>query len=328
MRTLGLHALMLLTPVLGALVTVLIKYNTSYVHPLLVISIRHVIGVPLLALYSYMSAECRAYVPTRKEWINIAGLGILNITFGTVVATYAIHLAGAIVTGIIGSGVPVIVCILSSVLKYEQMNIYKISGFVLTSVGASLVIGFVQVAPADRQMFMIGCAAQVFCTITWSIYLTLQKPLLETIPIFFFLSRSFGIGCVGVFVVVTREEYDKLLHQTPIGPFLAIAFNAIVQSGLIYWILAFGIKHANPTTTQLYSNLSPFLIAVLAYFFVGEEMHWNHFVGMFVTLRGCCLGLYGKHKETGYRDRGASSRVCQNGRDGGLKKLNKKYTQI
>ena len=302
MRTLGLHALMLLTPVLGALVTVFINYNTSYIHPLLVISIRHLIGVPLLGLYSFMSAECRAYRPTRGEWMHIAGLGVLNITFGTVVDTYAIHLAGAIVTGIIGSGVPVIVCILSAALKYEQMNLYKISGFVLTSVGASLVIGLRQVASADPHMFYIGCAAKVFCIVTYSVYLTLQKPLLNTIPIFFFLSRTFGVGCVGVFVVtgavVSRDEYDKLLHHTPILPLLSIAFNAVVQSGVVYWILSTGIKHANPTTASLYSNLSPFLIAVLAYFLVGEQMHWNHFVGMVVVVVGCFMVLYGKHKET------------------------------
>eukprot|EP00759_Apiculatamorpha_spiralis_P030726 PhF_6_TR32350/c0_g1_i2/m.47971 len=294
----ALHLLLISTQILGALTCVFIKFNTNYIHPLLVISIRHLIGVPLLFLYSYLGTESRNFKPTRSEWKGILGLGMLNIAFGTPIATYTVYLIGPVMVGIISALIPVTVCLLSRALGQETLNAFKIIGFIVAALGACIVIGFHVVAPEEKFLFFLGCAGQFFCVLTYSGYLTLQKPITKTVPIFFFLSRSFGIGCIPVFIVtlaiVSKEDY-RHMAAAPVAPFLGILYNAVFQSGTMYWFTSIAIKHASSTTAAMYTNIQQFLIALFSYFILGEAMRWNHYVGMVVVFAGMTLSIYGKH---------------------------------
>eukprot|EP00759_Apiculatamorpha_spiralis_P012191 PhF_6_TR19250/c0_g1_i1/m.28298 len=292
-----LHLILCITQELVALNVIFIRITTEYLHPLVTVATRHCIGVPLMLIVAQFHRESRTFTPTKAQWKQIGLCAFLGVTVNTSLITVGVHNAGAITASIISATVPIVVCILSVAWKLEPMNKFKVFGFMITFSGATIVIGYHPLMPHQWQTFAFGCSMCFASVLAFSTFLVLQKPLMETIPVFYLQSRCFGVGFVGVvalaLIVAGPEEFQALTSCPPIA-IIGLLYQGVVSNVIAYCATAYVIKRATPTLATLYINVQPFLVAVMSDFFLGEAMHWNHFVGMCVVASGVIMGIYGR----------------------------------
>ncbi|CAB4292290.1 unnamed protein product [Prunus armeniaca] len=105
-------------------------------------------------------------------------------------------------------------------------------------------------------------------------------------------------------IAITLKRYPAQLSLTTwmsfIGAAQSAVFTGVVCSGLIIFIQLWCTEEKGPVFVTMFNPVSTILVAVLAYFVLGERLYTGSILGAFIVILGLYLLLWGKEGDEVY----------------------------
>jgi drug/metabolite transporter (DMT)-like permease len=237
----------------------------------------HIEPVALNALRFTVAATCLAVVarlrggtpPSRQDILRFLALGVLGNTiyqFGFILGLAQTRAGN---TALIMAGVPVQTAIISHLKGHDQLRPRDAIGFLVSFAGiATVVLGS---ATAQFGGSMVGDLLVFGATICWSFYLVGMKPMVDRFGPVQATAWAMGLGAIPLVLVSIPAALRQSWRAVPPLDYAGVLFSALGALVVAYVIWSRGIARLGPARTALYSNLTPFVVAICAWIWLGEQ---------------------------------------------------------
>ncbi|KAJ6681230.1 WAT1-RELATED PROTEIN [Salix koriyanagi] len=214
--------------------------------------------------------------------------------------------------------VPSMTFIIAVILRLEIVDlrnprgIAKIVGTLLSLAGVLTVTlykgpGFqsLQGAPVQtrsnhaQQNWVKGSFLLVASCFTWSLYFIMQAYTLERYPAQLSLAAWInGVGAAqsAVFTVFMQHKQSAWCIRSRLV-FWSIIYAGVISCGLTALVQLWCNEKKGPVFVTMFNPLATVMVAVLAYFLFGEEMHAGSILGGAVVIIGLYILLWGKEND-------------------------------
>ncbi|KAM7485194.1 hypothetical protein LguiA_001203 [Lonicera macranthoides] len=189
-------------------------------------------------------------------------------------------------------GVAKVLGTLISLAGVMTMTLYK--GSIVRSLGHPLIQ--FRGNASTHENWLKGSVLTVTSCITWSIWYIMQAYTLKRYPAQ--LSLTTWMNFVGAaqsafFTVIVEHRRAAWAIGFNIDLWSTI-YAGVVVSGLIIFIQLWCTEEKGPVFVTMFNPLSTLLVAVLAYFVLGEKLYIGSIVGGVIVIVGLYLLLWGK----------------------------------
>ncbi|KAK8944898.1 WAT1-related protein [Platanthera zijinensis] len=150
-----------------------------------------------------------------------------------------------------------------------------------------------------HESWLKGSMFAVASTIAWSIWYIMQAYTVKRYPAQLSLTAWMCfIGCLqsAVFSVIL-EHKSEAWHIGFNIQLWTIIYSGAICSGLIIFIFLWCNDKKGPVFVTLFDPLATILVALLAYFVVGERMYIGSLLGGLIVIIGLYLLLWGKEND-------------------------------
>ncbi|HEV3470516.1 MAG TPA: DMT family transporter [Pyrinomonadaceae bacterium] len=215
----------------------------------------------------------RLVVPKRRDLARFALYSLLGVVLNQLLFTKGISLSTVTNAALLGTAIPVFTLVVSAVLGYERLTARAALG---TAVAAAGVVYLVDPLRADLSGDKtLGNLLLVSNTLAYGAYLALTQEAFRRYGALTAMTWVFLFGCV---VAVPVGGYQ--LAQTPLGEvgagvWLAVAYIILVPTVGAYYLNAWALEHASPSTVAVYIYLQPLIAYAVAPLVLGAEESWN-----------------------------------------------------
>ncbi|XP_030543972.1 WAT1-related protein At4g08300-like isoform X1 [Rhodamnia argentea] len=184
---------------------------------------------------------------------------------------------------------------LVSLAGVMMMTLYK--GPIVRNLGHPLI--HIGGNTSVREDWLKGSILTVGSCITWSIWYIMQAYTLKRYPAQ--LSLTTWMSFVGgaqsaVFTVIVEHKRAAWTIGLNID-FWSTIYGGVVCSGLIIFIQLWCTQEKGPVFVTMFNPLSTILVAVLAYFVLGEKLYMGSIIGGVIVIIGLYLLLWGKDED-------------------------------
>jgi drug/metabolite transporter (DMT)-like permease len=224
----------------------------------------------------------------RGDLWKLALLGIMGNAFYQVLFIDGLNRTTASNTSFILSISPVIVALLSGVLRIERIHWAAWMGIFISVAGLYFVIsengGFRLSSDSFRGDLMILAG-----TFLWSVYTVFSKGFLERMSPLKFAAITVTIGSLA-YLPFSAEAMARIpWARISFKSWAALAFSAVFSLVIGYLIWYSSVHRVGNARTAVYSNLTPVFTALFASIFLGESLGPRQLFGAAVILAGVYL---------------------------------------
>ncbi|RDB07765.1 EamA family transporter [Runella aurantiaca] len=269
-----------------------VRYAIEVLPPLLTNAIRFLVGGVIFFLFTLL----RGYsVPTVKQWLSAAWIGMLLSGVGNCAVAYAI---GFMPTGLVALLVATLPGWMVG-LDYYFFGKQKPSWLTVVGLGVGLIGMYILLNPgenlAQREIPLFPAFLVFIGSITWA-WGSLQSPYLDMPP----QMQTTAIQMLGggVFSLVMSlflepngfKTFDNMTHQTYMALLYLIVMGSFVGYSAYVWLL----HHAAPSLTATYAYVNPVVAMILGWLVVNEKLSTRSLVASAVVLTGVVLITFGR----------------------------------
>ncbi|CAI9762719.1 unnamed protein product [Fraxinus pennsylvanica] len=193
-------------------------------------------------------------------------------------------------------GIAKIIGTVLSLAGVMTMTLYK--GPVLKNLGHTLIHirGSTTVV---HEHWLKGSLLTIASCITWSIWYIMQAYTLKRYPAQLSLAtwmNFVGAAQSAIFTVIVQHKRDAWTIGLNIDLWSTI-YGGIVISGIVTYIQLWCTEEKGPVFVTMFNPLSTLLVAILAYFVLGENLYVGSILGGGVVIIGLYLLLWGKEED-------------------------------
>ncbi|MBZ0203844.1 MAG: DMT family transporter [Ignavibacteria bacterium] len=222
----------------------------------------------------------------RKDYPRLLLLSLLCIPLNQFFFLSGIKLSFASHSGIIYSLNPVYAYIIAVLIRYEKFKLSKLFSILLTVLGIVFIFYENFTATQVNNDVLTGDVLLLFAVLTFSMYLTLGKNIIEKYGA---LKASTFIFLVGSIFYIPLFVYDlpnltfaNLTYKGIIGYF----YLSFIVAYLAYFIWYYALKNIQVSKLTTLSNISPLLTVLFSIIFLGEYISLFFIIGSAITLIG------------------------------------------
>jgi len=184
---------------------------------------------------------------------------------------------------------PIFITLFASYFFKEKLNPIKITGIIISVIGAIIVISrgnFIELLNGNVGWgeFYIFC-----CVLTWVAYTLIGKAVMTDLSPLVSVSYSSVVGAVALFVPAYFEGMMRdLVHYSTVdwfGIFYLGFFGTVL--GFVWYYQ--GIKIIGPMKASQFINFVPISAVLLAFFMLGESITLSLLVGTIFVISGVYL---------------------------------------
>lgn len=228
----------------------------------------------------------------KKDYPRLILLSLLCIPLNQFFFLSGIKLSYASHSGIIYSLNPVYAYIVAVLIRYEKFQVSKLFSILLTVLGIVFIFYEGFTASQVNKDVITGDILLLFAVLTFSMYLTLGKNIIEKYGA---LKASTFIFLVGSVFYIPLFIYDlpnltfvNLTYKGIIGYF----YLSFVVAYLAYFVWYYALKNIAVSKLTTLSNISPLLTVLFSIVFLGEHISLYFIIGSAITL----LGVFIMHR--------------------------------
>ena len=195
--------------------------------------------------------------------------------------------AGMVLSGVgsfIISSSPVFTLLLSIVFLKERTTLPIWLGVGISFVGM-IIIGATQVTEMELNL---GVVLLLLASILLSVYFILQRRILQKYTAMQATAYPLIIGTIPMFIFTPRLAYEFSIELISVNA--TVLYLGVFPAALAYLFWIYALSKAEKTiyvTNFMY--LVPFLAALMAFLWLGEEMPMLAFVGGFIVIAGMII---------------------------------------
>ncbi len=218
----------------------------------------------------------------RKDLLRLALCALFGVAvnqlffFEGLARTTPVHAALMMLT------TPILVVILASFILREKFTWNKGLGITLGLIGAAVLISL-GASSALGSNPALGDFYVFINAVSYSIYLVIVKPLMSKYSPLAVISWVFLFAIPMVLPFGYHEIWQIDWSMFTANSYWILAYVLIGMTFLAYLWNIFAMQELSPTVIGAYIYMQPFLAALIAILFFGEEMNWVKVVaGVFI----------------------------------------------
>lgn len=192
-------------------------------------------------------------------------------------------------TALILSLSPVVVGIISSRRREEELRLPAWIGAAASCLGVALLVG----ARGDAVTFggeaLLGDLAILVAAVAWAFYTVLSRPLLGHYSSLQFNTLTLFIGVPPLVMLALPELLTQRWTGLPADAWLGFGYATVLAFVVAYVIYSYGVQRLGPSRAAAYYNVTPPLAAFIAWAFGGETINLGFIAGAALILAGLYL---------------------------------------
>ena len=229
----------------------------------------------------------KAYI--KKNFLVIGFMGILSISTFNSVVYFALNFTQVINAVLMLAAIPVMIIILSSIMKIEKTNLFQISGLILSIIGVGTIISNADIQKIISLNFNKGDLWMIVCVFSWSLYSTLLKKNRFRLSQFTLIQIMVTVGLIFLVPQFLYEQSIGLDIKINKASILILLYVVIFPAIAAYYCWQKAIEIIGPNRSAMFIQLMPLFSAILAIIIFKEKFQLYHFVGATFIISGIYL---------------------------------------
>jgi drug/metabolite transporter (DMT)-like permease len=241
-----------------------------------------------LVLLAVVALRRLALPRSLRLWGHLVLLALLANVVPFMLFSWAETHVDSSVAGLLNGATPLITIVLATVLlPEERATATRVVGLLLGFVGVVAIIGpwrpGVLSGEGTGQLACIGAAACYGLAITW----TRRHVSDSGLPLLVLAAAQLGAAAVIMLLLAPFVATDPMqLDLDVVGAVLTLG---VLGTGLAYLLYYALIRDVGATTASMVTYLIPVVAVALGVAVLGEDLHWNVFVGAAIVIGGVAL---------------------------------------
>lgn len=265
------------TPVILALLAVYLIWGSTYlvmriavetVPPMLMGAVRFSIAGAILLVVGARSA---GRLPTAREWVVAAPIGILLFVGGNGLVAYAETSVSSGVAAVVVATMPLWMAILATILG-ERPQLREWLGIAIGVAGVVVLMSGEQLA-ADRTMTLVLCLSPV----SWAIGSTISRRATLAPGLLASATQQVCGGAAMLIAGLARGERWPAHLSLEAG--LSLAYLIVFGSLIAFTAYAWLLRNTRPAVATSYAFVNPPLAVLLGIALAGESLERATLIG-------------------------------------------------
>jgi drug/metabolite transporter (DMT)-like permease len=230
---------------------------------------------------------------TRRQWLRFALIAFLGITLNQVLIIEGVAHTNVPHAALIVAVEPVMVLILSVMMRLEVLTTLKFAGMAISFSGVVLLT-YSKVLHGG-QAYWVGDAILLAEVVVFAYYTILLKEVVDQYDVITLNTIIFGLGALLMIPFGARALLHQQWSQIPIRSFIGLAFMTFFSAVLGYLLFVYALKGLTAARVAAFNYLEPILATGLGIWLLHDR------VGVWGVLGGglILLGVYFTERERG-----------------------------
>lgn len=247
-----------------------------------------------LALAILLPFACRALVAhrdaLRRQWREIAVLGVLGVGAYNTFQYLAVQTSTAVNVTLIASSTPVFILAAGALVFGERSRGAQWLGAALSIAGVLIVLTRGDAANLLKLAFVPGDLIMIGGNVAWTFYtwrLRKRRPGLPFAPLIA-AQMVFGLLAIAPLAAAEAALSPATIHWRPTVVLLLLYF-ALFPSIIAYYCWDRGVARIGAVIPVYFANLTPLFAAAFSTLLLGEAPHLYHAVALALIIGGIHL---------------------------------------
>jgi drug/metabolite transporter (DMT)-like permease len=255
------------------------RYCLGILHPIWLVFFR--LSISVIFLFALMLIT-RSFRKIAKEDIKyFLLLSFLEPLIYFMGETYGIRLVSSLISSVIIATIPLFVAIGGIVFLKKKPGWQIVTGIVLSMTGVSLLVVRPDMSFSASPLGIMLLFVAVFSAVGYT--LIVYRLVKKYSPLEIIAWENF----IGIILFVPFLFFNDPVSLPAADYTLAIimiVLLGIFPSSLSYMFFNWGVKVLGVNRASIFTNAIPVVTAVLAYFWLKEEITWQNLLGMFIVI--------------------------------------------
>lgn len=245
------------------------------------------VGFTAAVLVVYQTARRRVWLSDRRDYLRLAGISLLGVTFNQLLFTTGLSLTKASNTSLLAVTIPVFALAAGAVLGTERLGLQKLAGIIFAAVGVILLIDPRSASFSSETT--IGDMLIVLNSLSYGIYVAISKGIVtrngamrSMMWVFVFAA----IVCVPL-GFVSMQSVDVAVVERDI--WLAVFYVSLIGTAMPYLLNAWALTRVDPSTVAVFIYLQPVIGFLMAVAFLNETVGLNFVAAAILVFAGVYL---------------------------------------
>ncbi|GLQ98613.1 DMT family transporter [Dyella mobilis] len=225
----------------------------------------------------------RAPLPQRRDWPQIAVLGVIGLTAYHVCLNYAETRIASGTAAILISLVPAVTATLSALWIGEHISARRMLGLGIALLGVVLVV----LASGKQVKFQPMAALVLVSVIASAVFFVGQKPLFARNDVVGVTAFGFFAGTLGTVPFGLGLPHALLL--APWSHIAALIWLGIAPTFVGYLTWNAALRRASASQVSSFIYFSPPIAVFIGWVWLGEQPGWLTLIGGVITVGGVAL---------------------------------------
>jgi len=264
------------------------KIALRYTSPGVVVWLRFTMGVIILGVAVFVRHLFN--LPEKRDWVYLALLGFLGITFHQWLQSTGLITTEATTTGWIVASIPVFMAILGWIALKEKLLWLQITGILISAMGVLLVVTRGNLVLLTSGKFgTVGDLLVLISAPNWAVFSVLSRRGLQKYPATLMMFYVMTFGWIFSSILFFVQNGPDQIRNIPWEGWAGIAFLGIFCSGFayIFWYDALQVLPVAQTGSFLY--LEPVVTVIVAAILLNEHLYLATILGGLLILGGVWL---------------------------------------
>ncbi len=228
--------------------------------------------------------QTKVYKMNRKEWIQLAGVGVLGYYLASLLDFIGLQYITASMERLILFLYPTIVVIISFLFFKKPIYRSQVIALVLTYIGIGLAF-FEGLQLSNQPNFALGGFLIFLCAIAYAMFLIGTGEIIPKLGTIRFTSLALTMSSIAILL------QHLILYQWDLFGFAWQVYAlgilmAIVATVIPSFMVSEGIRLIGASNASIVGSVGPISTIILAYIFLGERLGPLQFVGTGIVILG------------------------------------------
>jgi drug/metabolite transporter (DMT)-like permease len=280
-----------LSSAFGGMAAATTRFVIGNSDPITIGAFRFGIGFLILLPLAFL---LRQPCPRGKDWLGVAGLGLLFFGIFPIIFNAAFIYTTAARGSLALSTLPLLTMAVGALLGIERLDVRKTLGVLIATGGVALALAVgLETAPQGAWR---GDLLMVIAALCMALYNVWSRPFIAGSAPLSFAAASMGIGSSCLALLAWQRGGFGAVESFGTAQWIAIAYLGLFGGALAFFLWVFGLQRASPTLVASTITVNPIAASLVAAALMGEEIGLNLVVGVAAVLLGIWVAASGPAK--------------------------------
>lgn len=252
-------------------------------------------GAAIIVFPILLKNFSKIVIALKNNFFILNLLAILGITIFNTFLYVGLQYTTATNALLINSFVPILILVLSFFILKINIKAMQFLGIFLSTIGVIFLILKGNLSTLAHIELNYGDIWVLTSSCMWALYSVLVKFRPKELNDFEFFTTIVYIGIFWLFLAYKIMGYSISQDISIVKNYYwAFSYVSLFPSVLSYYFWHQGIYKIGANKTGQFTHLMPFFGSILAYIFLGEQLHLYHILGAFFIGIGIYLSLFQK----------------------------------